>query len=90
MAREAVDDDRRRGIEIPDARGAGSCRVEVRGLRARGVVTLPASLVRFGVDQPARRGEVAFPDRWYDATGGLSLRRGEVATDDADVVLPHG
>ena len=74
-------------VEIPDARGARSCRVEVRGLRARGVVTLPASLVRFGADQPARRGEVAFPDRWYDATGGLSLRRGEVATDDADVVF---
>lgn len=74
-------------VEIPDARGAGPCRVEVRGLRARGVVTLPASLVRFGADQPARRGEVVFQGRWYDATGGLSLRRGEVATDDADVVF---
>ena len=74
-------------VEIPDARGAGQCHVEVRGLRARGVVTLPASLVRFGADQPAQRGEVVFQDRWYDATGGLSLRRGEVATDDADVVF---
>ncbi len=73
-------------VSIERALGA-RCVVEVRGQRARGVVTLPARLVRVGNPRPAQRAVVTYPDRWYDGTGGLNLQRGEPATEDADIAF---
>jgi len=64
----------------------GTHRLRVRGLGAAGAISLPADVVQFGARQVPVRGSVVYPDRWYDQSGGLSVRRGEIATEDADVV----
>jgi hypothetical protein len=61
--------------------------VRVRGLFDGGRVTLPAAGVQHGRRRMPMRGEVIYPDRWYDKTGGLSLTRGVAATADAEVVF---
>jgi hypothetical protein len=62
-------------------------RIVVRGLGADHVVTMPAAVVQHGPHAVPVRGIVEYPDRWYGATGGLALSRGEAATDDAEVVF---
>lgn len=66
---------------------AGTHRIRVRGIGAAGAITLPAEVVQCGQRQVPVRGTVVYADGWYDQSGGLSVRRGEVATEDADVVF---
>lgn len=74
-------------VRLPGLDPNASHRVRVRGLHAGGVVSLPTEVVQSGRTRPAARGIVAYGDNWYDATGGLSLRDGAAATEDADVVF---
>jgi hypothetical protein len=62
-------------------------RIRVRGLHPGGVVSLPAEVTQHGRRRAAERFEVRYADRWYDATGGLSLSRREPADEDAEVVF---
>ncbi|HEX5051719.1 MAG TPA: hypothetical protein VFZ65_08110 [Planctomycetota bacterium] len=72
-------------IEGLDAKGHH--RLRVRGLTANNEVTMPAEVVQWGPRQVPQHGLVEFPDRWYNASGGLRLSSGERADADAEVVF---
>lgn len=74
-------------LRIDDLDPAGTCRVRVRGLYANSEVSLPSEVVQCGRTRPPIRKTTGYPDRWYQGAGGLSLSRGEVAGEDAEVVF---
>jgi hypothetical protein len=61
--------------------------VVVRGLSAENEPGMPAMVVQHGARKPPEQGIVVYEDRWYDASGGMSLTTGAVAGERAEVVF---
>lgn len=61
--------------------------VVVRGLSAQNEPGMPAMVVQHGARKPPEQGIAVYEDRWYDASGGLSLTTGAVAGEQAEVVF---
>ncbi len=72
---------------LADLAPEGVHRIRVRGIGAAGAISLPAEVVQFKRRQVPIRGTVPYPDNWYRTTGGLSVGRGEAATEDAEIVF---
>ncbi|MFK7741634.1 MAG: hypothetical protein AB8H80_15055 [Planctomycetota bacterium] len=76
-----------RSHEFRDVPAGRRLVASVRSL-VRGGISTPARAVRHGRVRAVERASVDFLDRWFDATGGLSLQDAEQAEDGrADVVF---
>lgn len=61
--------------------------LRVRGITTDNVVTLPAEITAHGQRRPPRRGQVPFPDRWYDGPGGIAFAEAHPVAEAADVAF---
>ena len=72
-------------ISLADLDPQGVHRITVRGLED-GAISLPGVVMQHGPRKPVERNVLEYADNWYDSTGGISLTKGAVATDHAEVV----
>lgn len=84
VKKKTVDEPR---VGFPGLDANAHHRIVVRGMSKAGEVGMPAAVVQVGPRRAPELGVAVYEDRWYDDVGGLSLTKGAVAGETAEVVF---